>query len=107
MSLLIKGMEFPEIGEYKVFVFDDKPTKRRKIMIDKSYIDKHGMRVGNYSMYDFEEVVEPHGDLIDKQFLIERLNGLALLQLGERQRGTLRAIKLVNSFPVTIKKEDN
>lgn len=65
MSIIIKDLSLPEIGKYDVTVFDDPISKSRKIMINKHLKDEHGRVVGDYPMFEIQELPKNHGRLID------------------------------------------
>lgn len=66
MSLFIKGMDMPKEGIYKAIIQVDKNGKGKIAVINSPF-------VRDYQTYDLAVIPIPHGDLIDKQVLLQDL----------------------------------
>lgn len=66
MSIFIEGMNMPEAGIYKALLQVDKDGKGKIAVINSPF-------VRDYQTYDLAIIPIPHGDLIDKQDLLQDL----------------------------------
>lgn len=61
----------------------------------------------DYSECPFDEITVPHGDLIDRDAVIEKLKPLAESQEPYQRGIAIAIIRMLNDMPVIIESEEN